>query len=134
MTFDVDNISDLEAPAKWILTNYPTGGIFFLRGDLASGKTTFVKTFAGLLGFKDASSPTFALINDYGGKIYHYDIYQLSERKISLFEIAHNLLEPGWHFVEWANYETVKIADILGVKPIWNDFCVSEGKRQIKIG
>jgi tRNA threonylcarbamoyladenosine biosynthesis protein TsaE len=133
MIFDINSIDDLERPARWILNNYPNGGVFFLRGTLASGKTTFVQAFAKLLGYNDASSPTFSLINDYDGKIYHYDIYQIKERNISLFEIAHNMLESGWHFVEWADDETAKIADILGIKPIWNDFCVIEGKRQIKI-
>lgn len=133
MTFDITRIKDLDIPARWILDNYPNGGVFFLRGTLASGKTTFVKAFAKLLGFDNTSSPTFSLVNEYGNQIYHYDIYQTKERNISLFEIAHNMLEPGWHFVEWADDETARTVEMFGIRPVWNDFCVIQGKRQIKI-
>ena len=133
MTFEVGALEELEIPARWLLKNYPNGGLFFLRGDLASGKTSFVKAFSAILGFNEAHSPTFTIMNEYGGKIFHYDLYQLEEKQISLFEIAETFCESGWHFVEWANEDTAKIADVYGLKPVWNDFCVKNGKRQIKI-
>ena len=52
-------------------------GIYLLSGDLASGKTSFVKKAAEYLGYKNAvTSPTFLVMQKYGERIFHYDIYQ----------------------------------------------------------
>jgi tRNA threonylcarbamoyladenosine biosynthesis protein TsaE len=51
-----------------------------LFGDLGSGKTAFVSGIAQGLGTQDAvSSPTFALVHEYRGKIsiYHFDMYRV---------------------------------------------------------
>lgn len=133
MIFDITEINNLDIPAKFILQNYPNGGLFFLRGTLASGKTTFVKTFANILELHNTSSPTFSLINCYGDKIYHYDLYQIKEKQISIAEIVQNFFEDGWHFVEWADDDTEKLAKAFGLTPIWNDFCIKNEKRYIEI-
>ncbi len=133
MIFDITDINSLSEPANYILQNNPNGGLFFLRGTLASGKTTFVKTFAKNLGITNTSSPTFSLINCYGEKIYHYDLYQIKEKQISMAEIVQNFFEDGWHFVEWADEETEKLAKAFGLAPIWNDFCIKNEKRYIEI-
>lgn len=50
-------------------------------GGLGMGKTAFVRGCVRALG-NDAfvSSPTFAIVNDYGGKphLYHFDMYRIS--------------------------------------------------------
>ena len=62
-------------------------GIYLLKGDLASGKTTFVKAMVQYLGNSSVvTSPTFLLAQDYGEGIYHYDIYQKNLEE--LFEIG----------------------------------------------
>lgn len=66
------------------------GSVVSLRGNLGSGKTTFIKGVALGLGLKDSDevkSPTFALMRLYETKIplYHFDLYRLG----SLGEIAH---------------------------------------------
>ena len=133
MIFDITDINSLSEPANYILQNNPNGGLFFLRGTLASGKTTFVKTFAKNLGITNTSSPTFSLINCYDEKIYHYDLYQIKEKQISMAEIVQNFFEDGWHFVELADEETEKLAKAFGLAPIWNDFCIKNEKRYIEI-
>lgn len=57
-----------------------TGGdVILLSGDLGAGKTTFVKGLAKGLGISDeVTSPTYAYLNVYGDKLYHYDCYRLS--------------------------------------------------------
>lgn len=57
-----------------------------LRGQLASGKTCFVRGMASHFGVSAVHSPTFTLINEYGGspKLYHMDLYRLH----SLDEVA----------------------------------------------
>lgn len=50
-------------------------------GGMGMGKTTFTRHLAKALGFEgEASSPTFAIINEYiGGKlnVYHFDMYRI---------------------------------------------------------
>jgi len=56
-----------------------TGDIFALSGQLASGKTTFIKGIANGLGYKgEVTSPTFTLINEYHSipEIIHLDCYR----------------------------------------------------------
>ena len=49
------------------------GSVIGLIGDLASGKTTFVKgLLKGLEYDYDVTSPTFTLINEYDAKIIHF--------------------------------------------------------------
>ena len=44
------------------------------------GKTVFVKGLAQGLGIEDEiTSPTYAYMNDYDGKLYHYDCYRLRD-------------------------------------------------------
>ena len=53
-----------------------------LRGELGAGKTTFVQGLAEGLGVADkyVTSPSFALVNEYRGRLtlYHIDLYRLS--------------------------------------------------------
>lgn len=56
-------------------------GVVALRGELASGKTCFVRGMARHVGASLAvHSPTFTLINEYGDaqRLYHFDLYRLS--------------------------------------------------------
>lgn len=60
------------------------GAIICLFGDLAAGKTTFIKGLVVGAACLDASvvqSPTFAYLNIYEGsqKIYHFDLYRLRD-------------------------------------------------------
>jgi tRNA threonylcarbamoyladenosine biosynthesis protein TsaE len=58
------------------------GWVIGLSGDLGAGKTQFVKGFARGIGSPArVHSPTFALLNEYGGgrlQLFHLDLYRLS--------------------------------------------------------
>ncbi|MFM1918755.1 MAG: hypothetical protein RLZZ303_389 [Candidatus Hydrogenedentota bacterium] len=59
----------------------PRGAFVALRGELASGKTCFVRGVASVLsGDAQVSSPTFTLVNEYPGPVpvHHLDLYRLS--------------------------------------------------------
>lgn len=85
----------------------PQGAVLALRGELASGKTCFVRGLThALTGVGMVHSPTFTLVNEYGAspKVYHLDLYRLA----SLDELAdlgyEELFDPdGICAVEWAD-------------------------------
>ena len=57
--------------------------LLLLSGDLGAGKTLFVRGLAAGLGIDpdEVSSPTFSLVNRYGGgrlPLYHLDLYRIS--------------------------------------------------------
>ena len=58
-----------------------SGGVIALYGGLGMGKTAFVRGLAaGLKRDAEVSSPTFALVNDYGGNppLVHFDMYRVT--------------------------------------------------------
>ncbi|MGN0818315.1 MAG: tRNA (adenosine(37)-N6)-threonylcarbamoyltransferase complex ATPase subunit type 1 TsaE [Candidatus Coproplasma sp.] len=55
------------------------GDVVLLEGDMGAGKTVFAKGVAIGLGIdEEVTSPTYAYMNDYSGKMYHYDCYRLT--------------------------------------------------------
>ncbi len=54
------------------------GDVIILSGDLGAGKTAFTKGIAEYFGLSGVTSPTYAYLNIYGDKLYHYDCYRLS--------------------------------------------------------
>ncbi len=64
------------------LANELTGGdVVAFFGGLGMGKTSFVRGLAKGLGLDaEVSSPTFALVHDYGGNpsFYHFDMYRIN--------------------------------------------------------
>ena len=81
--FTSDSDKKTRALARELSSHLLTGDIVGLRGDLGSGKTTFVQGLAEGLQIVDGfrvSSPTFTLVNEYrctGTILYHMDFYRL---------------------------------------------------------
>ena len=84
-----------------------TGGeVVAFSGGLGMGKTTFVSGAAAALGVGDyVSSPTFAIVNDYGGKprIYHFDMYRVTDWD-SLYSTGFfdYMTDENVLFIEWS--------------------------------
>lgn len=56
------------------------GTVVAFYGGLGMGKTAFTRGMAKAMGVdEDVSSPTFAIVNDYGGNppLYHFDMYRV---------------------------------------------------------
>ena len=56
------------------------GDIIAFSGDLGAGKTTMTRGIAVGMGLPDeVTSPTFAIVNEYRGKLdmYHFDMYRI---------------------------------------------------------
>ncbi len=129
----IATIDELDQINKEIKRLLPDGGIVLLRGDLASGKTTLVKSFVEFLGIKEqASSPTFSIMNIYGDRVYHYDIYNEGVAKFIESGLLENLEEDGYHFIEWADEKLEDILDRYGYNYISISILSSGEKREYK--
>lgn len=96
------------------------GEVYALCGPLGAGKTTFARGLAeGLDVDPDAGvrSPTFALCNEYPGRLFvlHIDLYRLGSveeaEDIGLDERS----QDGVTIVEWAD----KLPDLLPAHALW---------------
>ncbi|MCL1831682.1 MAG: tRNA (adenosine(37)-N6)-threonylcarbamoyltransferase complex ATPase subunit type 1 TsaE [Oscillospiraceae bacterium] len=80
----------------------PTNAAVFLYGEPGAGKTHFVKGMAVGLGITaPVTSPTFALVNDYGG-LLHFDLYRIHTDD-DLYAIGfYDYIGQGVLAIEWA--------------------------------
>ncbi|MDE2144756.1 MAG: tRNA (adenosine(37)-N6)-threonylcarbamoyltransferase complex ATPase subunit type 1 TsaE [Patescibacteria group bacterium] len=132
-----------ESAAKEIASRSRKGAaVLALRGELGSGKTTFIKFLARDLGVKSRlSSPTFLIMRGFNinnsklpyKRFYHIDAYRLKNSKDLLALGFKNLIEDEKNIVaiEWAD----RIKDVLPQKRIDLDFKhgKTENERIIKI-
>lgn len=99
---------ETEALAKRLGETAEAGTVFCLVGDLGAGKTLFTQGFAKGLGVAEkVTSPTFALMNQYRGRLVvtHFDLYRLEREEeldeIGFYEFAED--ERGVVLIEWAD-------------------------------
>jgi tRNA threonylcarbamoyladenosine biosynthesis protein TsaE len=84
------------------------GLVIGLTGELGSGKTQLVKGIARGLGVADrVHSPTFTLVNEYGGgrlRLFHLDLYRLdTPEQIVAAGLQEYFYRPdGTAVIEWA--------------------------------
>ena len=72
--------AETEAFAEQFAKGLVGGEVLLLKGDLGAGKTHFVKGLARGLAIDDVvTSPTFALHNEYRGRLTlnHFDFYRI---------------------------------------------------------
>jgi tRNA threonylcarbamoyladenosine biosynthesis protein TsaE len=93
--------------------------VVLLRGDLASGKTTFVKSFVATMGCDDlVTSPTFSLQSCYGDNIFHYDVYNKTLGEFISLGMIEEFEKEGIHFIEWGDEALEKLLDEYGFQHI----------------
>ena len=93
--------------------------IFLLYGNLGSGKTTFVRGFAGGLGISERIlSPTYIFIRQYpvpgtGRILYHIDLYRAKsvqeQEGLGLDDVIAG--SGAIILIEWAEYLRIKISE-----------------------
>ncbi len=125
-----------EILSQTILKNYNISPIVFaLKGDLGSGKTSFIQGIAKGLGIKQKIlSPTFNIMKKF--KIpkknfkyfYHFDCYRI-ENPNEILQLNFNdiIKEKGnVIFIEWAE----RIKKILPKNTIWIEFKNKGGEKR----
>lgn len=106
-TFISHSPSETEALGEKWGRAAQSGVVFALSGELGAGKTQLVKGIARGLGITArVHSPTFTLVNEYGGgrlKLFHLDLYRLESRgQIPAAGLEKFLQPDGVAVIEWA--------------------------------
>ena len=80
------------------------GDVVLLDGDMGAGKTVFTKGLAKGLGIEEeVTSPTYAYMNDYDGRLFHYDCYRIeSVEQAERLGLADYFDMGGICVIEWS--------------------------------
>ena len=112
MVHRVKDVSELDKVALSWLNSHPEPTACLLKGDMGSGKTTFIKAICNALNVTDqVTSPTFSLVNEYEGteghRVFHFDLYRLKSEE-ELFDIGFEeyLSQKAYVFIEWPDLAT----------------------------
>lgn len=106
LSISINHISQLTEVAERLLAFANGQKFFILEGEMAAGKTTFIKAFCEILGVEEVvSSPTFSIVNEYAtknGAVYHFDFYRLKNLQ-EAYDIGYEEYFYSDHYclVEW---------------------------------
>lgn len=79
--FRSESVLMTEEYGRQLATELRSGTVLALFGGMGMGKTALVRGIAAGLGLSaEVSSPTFALVHDYGGNppLVHFDMYRVT--------------------------------------------------------
>lgn len=98
--------AETEKAGREFASNLKEGDIVAFYGGLGMGKTAFIRGMAqGLCVTDHVSSPTFALVHEYRGKVplYHFDMYRVTSwEDLDSTGFFDYLEEGGICAVEWS--------------------------------
>ena len=80
------------------------GDVVLLEGEMGAGKTVIAKGIARGLGIKsEVTSPTYAYINSYEDRLFHFDCYRVkSEEQAERLGFSEYFDMGGICLVEWS--------------------------------
>lgn len=108
-TIAINSIEELKHFAEKIANEINPPAVFFLVGEMGTGKTTFAQLFAKAHGVKlPVRSPSFIIhheyIGTYGEKIHHLDLYRLNNlSELYELKLSGSLSEHAYMLIEWAD-------------------------------
>ncbi|WP_181305662.1 tRNA (adenosine(37)-N6)-threonylcarbamoyltransferase complex ATPase subunit type 1 TsaE [Rufibacter sp. XAAS-G3-1] len=114
-TLSIATKADLPQAAAELLSFIGQKKIILFEGEMAAGKTTFIKAICAQKGVQEpVSSPTFSLVNEYetedGELIYHFDFYRVENQAEALDMGALEYFSSGnLCLIEWPS----KVAGLL---------------------
>ncbi|MCR5454904.1 MAG: tRNA (adenosine(37)-N6)-threonylcarbamoyltransferase complex ATPase subunit type 1 TsaE [Bacteroidales bacterium] len=107
----IRNLSEIDNVAEQFLQiikkQYPDSRCIIFNAGMGVGKTTFIKALCKALGAVDeASSPTFAIVNDYlckdGSHIFHFDLYRIKDTEEAMAAGAEDYIYgDDYCLIEW---------------------------------
>ena len=111
MKIDISNLKQTESLGKQIgefLINFNGLAIFYLDGNLGTGKTTLVREILKAMRWQGAvKSPTFSILEEYqiaNKDVFHFDLYRLdSQNDFEMLGIEINANSRGIFFIEWSH-------------------------------
>ena len=78
MEIQIKNIDKMGEKAQEFIAAIGDNHVIAFYGAMGAGKTTFIRALCEELGVKEpVTSPTFAIVNEYEGPIYHFDFYRI---------------------------------------------------------
>ncbi len=114
MQLTINSLEELPKVAQALLSYANDQKFFIFEGEMAAGKTTFIKAFCEALGVNDVvSSPTFSIVNEYEsnhGPVYHFDFYRLKNLQ-EAYDIGYEeyFYSGSYCLVEWPS----KVEEVL---------------------
>ncbi len=132
------SLNELNKVFEYLNETLSTNAIVFLRGDLASGKTTLTQAIAKAKGIEEeVTSPTFSLqqcyVGDGGANLYHYDLYRLEHEKFMQMGLFEEFEKDGWHLVEWGSDALKAFLEGVGYNVVTIDIEVNTNSRTYRI-
>lgn len=133
-SFIVKQLSELNKVSEKIIELTKSYNLFLFEGEMGSGKTTLISSVVSILGVKDASSPTFSIINTYLGDsrqaIYHIDCYRIEdENEVENTGLLEIINDKNLCFIEWPQ----NIYNFLPSNCVRINITVDKGLRKINI-
>ena len=107
MQLIVDSEKELNIAAEKIISYSEEEKIWLFYGEMGAGKTTLIRSIADRFDIEDnVHSPTFSIVNEYGGKqgeiFYHFDFYRIkNEAEAMDIGIEEYFDSNQFCFIEW---------------------------------
>lgn len=131
-SISISSTAELPIVAKELLV-FANGQKFFIfEGDMAAGKTTFIKSLCEAIGVEDVvSSPTFSIVNEYeskNGPVYHFDFYRLKNIQ-EAYDIGYEeyFYSDSYCLVEWPS----KVEELLPEEYIKIEITVTGNEQRL---
>ena len=134
-TFISNSPDETEAIGRRLAEHIGVGSVLALKGDLGSGKTSFVKGLvAGLGSSTGVTSPTFTILHEYrGGRlpVYHFDFFRVEDRQsVQGLGVDDYFFGDGLSVIEWAD----RFPEFIPEQARWILFEIkSENQRAISV-
>ena len=107
MNIKIQDIDHIREAAREFIKHIGQRRVFAFYGKMGAGKTTFVKAVCEELGVEDViTSPTFAIINEYGlpdgDSLYHFDFYRIKKLE-EVYDMGYEdyFYSGSLCFIEW---------------------------------
>jgi tRNA threonylcarbamoyladenosine biosynthesis protein TsaE len=103
----IESLQRIHIAAEAFLQKTKGQKCFAFKGEMGTGKTTFIQALCNVLNVSDTvTSPTFSIVNEYYsptyGTIFHFDFYRIeNETEVLDLGFEDYLNQNAIIFIEW---------------------------------